>query len=217
VSSLVRPEFGPPLTVLLRRRAGVPAALTLALVAALVVLGGLVALLVRPGDDGTQLVHEGEPVFNVLYEPDALHQAEPRAGELLRLEGRRGGQTVAVTVQPLSLPAFDGDVSHALLPSFASGHVDQLRARLTGFRLEDEGRARVNDAPGYEVTFRSGAAGDLTYGSDVLLVPNEDETTGAVVISLRRHVTGPLGKPAHELTGSARKAFRSFRYGRERG
>jgi hypothetical protein len=217
VSSLVRPEFGPPLTALLRARAGVPAALTLALVAAVVMIGGLVALLVRPGSDGTQLVHEGEPVFNVLYEPDALHRTAPRAGELLRLEGRRGNQAVAVTVRPLRLPAFDGDVSHALLPAFASGHVERLRAQLDGFQLQDEGRARVNDAPGYEVTFKSGDAGDVTYGSDVLLVPNEDETGGAVVISLRRHVTGRLGKPAHELTANARKAYRSFRYGRDRG
>ena len=214
---LVRPEFGPPLTTLLRRRFGLPAGVTLALVAALVVVGGLVMALVRPGDEGTQLVHEGEPVFNVLYQPGALHEARPRAGELLRLEGRRGHQAVAVTVRPLTLPSFGGDVSHALLPAYATGHIDRLRASLPGFVLEDEGRARVNDAPGYEVTFHSGAPGDVTYGSDVLVVPSEDETAGAVVISLRRHVTGRLGKPAYALSGSARKAFRSFRYGRDRG
>jgi len=212
VSSLVRPEFGPPLTTLLRRR-GIPAAVTVALILALVVAGGLVMLLVRPGKDGEQLVHEGEPVFNVLHEPDALHQARPRDGELLRLEGRRGRQSVAVTVQPLTLPAFRGDVTHALLPSFASEHIEGLRAQLPGFELEEEGRARVNDAPGYEVSFR---AGD-TFGSDVLLVPSEDETNGAVILSLRRTVTGPLGPAAHELTNLARKAFRSFRYGRDRG
>jgi hypothetical protein len=216
VSSLVRPEFGPPLTTLLRRR-GIPPAVTVALVVALVAAGGLVMLFVRPGDDGEQLVHEGEPVFNVLYQPEGLHQVAPRDGELLRLAGRRGRQSVAVTVRPLALPAFDGDISHALLPAFASEHIERLRAQLPGFQLLDEGRARVNDAPGYEVVFRSGAPGEVNYGSDVLLVPSEDETAGAVVISLRRQVTGRLGAAGQELTESARKAFRSFRYGRERG
>jgi hypothetical protein len=216
VPSLVQPEYGPPLTVLLRKR-GVPAALTIAVVVALVVVGGLVMLLVRPGDDGEQLVHEGEPVFNVLYRADDLRPVEPRPGELLRLEGETGRQTAEVTVRPLRLPSFGGDISHALLPTFASGHIDRLREQLPGFRLMSEGRARVNDAPGYEVVFEAGAPGDLTQGSDVLLVPSEDETAGAVLISLRRHVTGRLGGPAHELTASARKAFRSFRYGRDRG
>jgi hypothetical protein len=216
VPSQVQPEYGPPLTVLLRERAGVPAALTIALVVALVAIGALVMLLVRPGDEGTQLVHEGEPVFNVLYRTEDLRRAPPRAGELMRLEGSTGRQSAAITVRPLTLPAFRGDVSHALLPVFASDHIERLRERLPGFRLVSEGRARVNDAPGYEVVFRFGAPGDLTYGSDVLLVPGEDETDGAVVISLRRHVTGRLGAPAHELTASARKAYRSFRYGRDR-
>jgi hypothetical protein len=216
MASQVQPEYGPPLTVLLRRR-GVPAAVTVALVVAVVVVGGLVMVLVRPGDEGTQLVHEGEPVFNVLYRADDLRPAAPQGDELMRLEGRSGRQEAAVTIRPLELPSFGGDVSHALLPSYASEHIERLREQLPGFRLEGEGRARVNDAPGYEVVFRSGSPGDLTYGSDVLLVPGEDETAGAVVISLRRQVTGRLGAAGKELTESARKAFRSFRYGRDRG
>ena len=212
---LVLPEYGPSLPALLRGR--VPAPVTIALVVALVALAGLAAVVVRPGDDdGDQVIHDGEPVFNVLV-PDALHQAEPRPGELLRLEGRRGPQSATVTIQPLSLPPFDGDVSHAQLPVYATSHIDALRARYDGFELVDEGRARVNDAPGYEVTFTYGPPEARTFGSDVLVVPGEDESDGAVLISLRRRVTGPLDEADQEFSATARKAFRSFRYGRDRG
>jgi hypothetical protein len=214
----VRPEFGPTLPALLRSRAGLPAPVTIALVAVLVALAGLAAVAVRPGrDDGDQLVFEGEPVFNVLYAPDALHRAAERPGELLRLEGTRGPQSVSVTVRPLALPAFDGDVSHAQLPVYATSHIDALRAGLDGFRLTGEGRARVNDAPGYEVTFTYGPPQARTFGSDVLVVPSEDDAAGAVLLSLRRQVTGPLDEADHEFSSLARKAFRSFRYGRDRG
>jgi hypothetical protein len=214
--SLVKPEYGPPLTALLRERARVPAAATIVLLAALVVAGGLVMLFVRPGDEGDQLIHEGDPVFNVLYRPDDLRQATPRGDELLRLEGARGRQSVAVTVRPLGLPDVRGDVTHAFLPVYATAHLEQLRRVYPGFRLLNEGRARVNNAPGYEVAFQAGLPGGRTYGSDVLVVPGEDETAGALVLSLRRRVIGRLGAAGHELTASARKAFRSFRYGRDR-
>jgi hypothetical protein len=215
---LVLPEYGPTLPALLRARAGLPTGVTIALVAGLVALAGLAAVAVRPGDDdGDQLIYEGEPVFNVLYVSDALHREPARPGELLRLEGRRGPQSATVTVRPLGLPDFAGDVSHAQLPAYATAHIDALRARFDGFQLIDEGRARVNDAPGYEVTFRSGPPQARTFGSDVLVVPSEDVSDGAVVISLRRHVTGPLDEADKEFSGLARKAFRSFRYGRDRG
>jgi hypothetical protein len=213
---LVLPEYGPTLPALLRGR--LPAPVTIALVAALVALAGLAAAVVRPGgDEGDQLIHEGEPVFNVLYASDALHLAAARPGELLRLEGRRGPQSVTVTVSPLALPAFEGDVSHAQLPVFASTHIEALRARLAGFELTEEGRARVNDAPGYEVSFSYGPQEARTFGSDVLVVPSEDDARGAVMISLRRQVTGPLREADHKFSATARKAFRSFRYGRDRG
>lgn len=218
--SLVQPEYGPTLPALLRDRAGVAPRLTVALVIALVALAALAMVRVGPGaDDGEQLVHEGDPVFNVLYPPEALRVAEPRPGELLRLEGERGRQSVAVTVRRLSMPAYRGDISHGLLPVFAAGHIEGLRARLDGFRLLGEGRARVNDAPGYEVTFRSGPPAARTFGSDVLLVTGENEGRDAVILSLRREIAGRgrLGETGREFSMLARKAFRSFRYGRDRG
>jgi hypothetical protein len=211
----VLPEYGPTLPTLLRRR-GVPEQVTIAVVVAAVVLLAIAMVAVRPGiEDAEQLVHEGEPVFNLLYSSGALQEVEPRTGELVRLEGERGRQTVAVTVRPLELPVRRGDVSHVQLPVLASRHADELRREYPGFTLVEEGRARINDAPGYEVTFTAGG----THGSDVLLVPAEDDARGAVVLSLRREVRGrpELTESEREFAGLGRKAFRSFRYGRDRG
>jgi hypothetical protein len=214
VSSLVRPEFGPTLPALLRERFGLPPGATIAAVVVVVVVAGIVAVAVRPGTPGdAQFVHEDDPVFNMLYTSDMLDRVEPQGDELVRFEGKRGPQRVAVTVSPLKLPAAGGDVSHALLPVYASTHADRLREQVDGFQLVDEGRARVGGSPGYEVTFR---AGDRLFGSDVIVVPGEDDARGAVLVSLRREVSGPLGEAAHELSAAARSAFRSFAFGRDR-
>ena len=47
-------------------------------------------------------------------------------------------------------------MAHGALPAFASEHIEELRAELPDFELVNEGRARVNGAPGYEVRFRTG-------------------------------------------------------------
>jgi hypothetical protein len=214
VSSLVRPEFGPTLPTLLRERFGLPPRATIAAVAVLVALGAVVAIAVRPGTPGdTSYVHESEPVFNMLSTSGLLDRVEPQGAELVRFEGERGPQRVSVTVRPLELPATGGDVSHALLPVYASAHEDTLREEIPGFELVEEGRARVGTSPGYEVTFRSGSE---LFGSDVMVVPGEDDPRGAVLVSLRREVDGKLGEAAQELSAAARSTYRSFAFGRDR-
>jgi hypothetical protein len=73
-----------------------------------------------------------------------VQEAEPRPGELVRLEGERGRQSVSVTVRPLELPVPRGDISHAQLPVFASTHADALRREHEEIRswLEDARRER---------------------------------------------------------------------------
>jgi hypothetical protein len=213
VSSLVRPEFGPTLPALLRERFGLPPRATIAAVVVLVVLAGVVAVAVRPGTPGdTQYVHEGEPVFNMLSTAGLFDRVEPQGDELVRFHGERGAQRATVTVRPVELPATGGDVSHALLPVFASAHTDRLREEIDGFQLLEEGRARVGTSPGYEVSFRAPGL----FGSDVVVVPGEDDPRGAVLVSIRREVDGPLGEAAHELSAAARSTYRSFAFGRER-
>ena len=210
--TLVRPEFEPTLPVLVRRRTGLPEQATIALLVLALAAAAAAAVLVRPRVDGVStLVHRSEPVFNLRYANGALREAEPGPGELARLEGRRGRQSVTITVRRLTLPAYDGDVAHGLLPVFGSRHIERLAADLDGFRLHQQHRARINDAPGYEIRFQIGS----TIGIDTLLVPDEHEERGAVVLRLRRTVRGRmrLGKREQAFARDASEAFRSFAYG----
>ena len=160
-------------------------------------------------------MHRSEPVFNLSYPDGALREVEPRAGELARLEGRSGSQSVTITVHEIPLPAYPGDAAHGLLPVYASGHIRELRAELERFKLRDQHRARINDAPGYEIRFESGPRGRATIGIDTLLLPDEETTQGAVVLSLRRTVDGPLklGEREQRFAHTASEAFRSFAFG----
>lgn len=213
---LVRPEFEPTLPALVRRRTGLPERATVALLVLAVVLVAAGVVLVRPRVDGVStLVHHGDPGFSLVYANGALHEVDPRPGELARLQGRRGRQSVTVTVRPLELPPREGDVAHGLLPVFASGHIRRLAAELDGFQLDEQHRARINDAPGYEMRFQSGEPGRVTLGTDTLLLPDEEEERGAVLLSMRRTVDGRLrlGKRERRFAQLASEAFRSFEYG----
>ena len=217
---LVRPEFEPTLPALVRRRFGLPERATIALLLLAVAAIAAALLLVRPRVDGeAQLVHREDPVFNLVYATGALREVEPHPGELARLEGRRGRQAVAITARPLELPAYEGDVAHGLLPTYASGHLRELASTLDRFQLRAEHRTRINDAPGYEIRFRSGAPGNATFGTDTLVVPDEEETEGALLLSMRREVDGPLKLSDAEknFADDASEAFRSLYFGTGRG
>jgi hypothetical protein len=211
--TLVRPEFEPTLPALVRRRFGVRERVTVGLVVATVVLVAAAALVVRPRVDGvSKLVHGDDPAFNLVYANGALHEEEPATGELARLGGRRGRQSVTIAVRPLALPPHEGDVAHGLLPVYASGHIERLERELDGFKLTAEHRTRLNGAPGYEMRFRYG---DTTLGTDTILLPDEEDERGAVLLSMRRTVDGKLGlgKREKRFADLASEAFRSFEYG----
>ena len=209
---LVLPEYGPTLPELAQRRFGWRERTTVALLvaaAALIVVG---LLLVRPEvDSQTKYVHHDAPVFNLLYDNGALHEVAPEGDEIVRLEGRRGRLAAAVAVERLALPGATGDVAHGVLPAFASEHVKALRAELPGFELIQEGRARVNGAPGYEVRFRTGR----TFGNDLMILPSEEEAGDALLVKARRTITGSrkLGKRERRFNKQVAKAYRSFKYG----
>jgi hypothetical protein len=207
-------RFGPSLPTLLRRRFGIPVIGTVA-AAALLLAIGVVAVLLRPNPIGDkQLVHGAEPVFNLLYRGGKLHPAAPRAGELARLEGARPGLQTSVYVRSLELPRYAGNVVHGLLPAYATSYTSRLRSAYPRFRPRDEGKARVNGAEGYQVGFKSGRRGDLTYGRDVMLVPAEASIAGGVLLSLRLAIQGPVSAKDKRLVSAARSAFRSFCFGR---
>jgi len=210
---LVRPEFEPTLPTLVRRRTGLPERATVALLMLAVALLAAALLLVGPRVDGvSEVVRDGPPRFSMEYADDALRTVEPRAGELVRLEGRRGRQSVSIAVRPLELPAYEGDVAHGLLPVYASGHIRGLAAREDRFQLREQQRARVNDAPGYEVRFRTGPPGRRTFGTDLMLLPDEESGQDALLVTMRREVDGPLklSEAEMEYVDLAAEAFRSI-------
>jgi hypothetical protein len=208
----VRPEFQPTLPALMRRRAGWRERTTVVLLVLTVLAAVVGVVLVRPRVDRIgDLVHRDEPAFTMQYRNDLFDEVDPRPGELARIEGRRGRQSVAITVRPLELPAYEGNVARALLPVYASRRIRELAASEPGFELRAEQRARVNDAPGYELRFRAGS----TFGSDLMLIPGEEEEEGALLVSLRREVRGRprLSRREEEFADLAMQAMRSVEYG----
>jgi hypothetical protein len=214
--TLVRPEFEPTLPALVRRKLGVRERTTILVLIALLVLAVVAVVLVRPRVDRIgEVVHGDDPAFTLQYRNDLFHSQQPLEGELARLAGRRGRQSVTITVRPLELPAREGDFAHAYLPIFASDHIERLAAENDGFDLRAEHRARIHDAPGYEVRFRSGPQGRQTIGSDLVLLPSEHEEQGALRLSLRREVRGrpKLSEREEEFADLATEAMRSVRFG----
>jgi hypothetical protein len=213
---LVLPEFRPTLPDLARARFGWRERTTIAVLVAALVLAALALVVVRPRvDNFTQLVHHGDPTFNLVYNNGRLDQVPPQGDEIVRLQGRRGRMEVSIAVAPLDLPPAEGDVAHGLLPVFASRHIEALRAQLGSFELRQEGRARVNGAPGYEVRFATGPPGHKTFGNDLMILPTEEDAAGALLVTSRRTIRGSLklGKREASLYNAAAKAYRSFKYG----
>jgi hypothetical protein len=214
--TLVRPEFEPTLPALVRRKLGVRERTTILVLVALLAAAVAALVLVRPRVDRiSELVHRDAPAFTLQYRNDLFHDEPPEFGELARLEGRRGRQSVTITVRPFGLPGREGNVAQAFLPIHASGHIERLAFDLDGFELRGEHRARVHDAPGYEVRFRSGAPGRYTFGSDLMLLPGEEASTGGLRLSLRREVRGSprLSAAEEEFADLAMQAMRSVRFG----
>ena len=220
--AVTRPEFGPTLPDALRRRFGIPpvATLIVAAVVALIAMAGIVYVLTRPNVWGERVIRKGPPVFNMIYPGGAMHVAKARSGELLRLEGRRKGLEVSVVLRPLELPRFDGDVTHGLLPVYADRFVEAAKRRMPGLQLAQEGRARVNNGVGYEVGYQRFTDDERYTGRQVLLVPDDPkEGKGAVLLSLSLRSPGgrKLTPPERNLAYLARKTYRSFRFGTDRG
>ena len=213
----LRPGFGPSLPAVLRERFGIaPRTLVIVagVVAALIAAGALYAVLTDPEK---QLVHKGDPVFNLLYDSDVLHVTDPRPGELERLEGRRRRVSVAVTVRPLRLPPFRGDVAKGLLPVHAQRYMDDLRRRDPTFKIRDEGRSTVNTSPGYQIAYETGPADDKTYWREIFVVPDEEAPREGVVLTFKNRRPARIGPRARDFVLTARSAFRSFRFGEGRG
>lgn len=213
--SVLRPEFGPSLPQLLRAKLGIPTRVTAA-VAALVALGAVVFLLGSRGAE-VHLVHRTPaPVFNLRY-AKVLHRSPQRPGVLFELVGRRGDVFLqSMTVRPLHLPPYRGAVSGQLPILAAVQHAAAIRRAYPGFTVLDEGKARINDAPGYQIGFRAKRDGRAIFGKEILLLPDEPGARDGVTITLlQTHAAGAHAVDDVGTVGALKKPFRSFRFGTE--
>jgi hypothetical protein len=208
-------DYGPTLPVLLRRRFGVRAGVTriVALALAAAAAGALIYSLATGPE---QIVYRAGPTFNLQYSSDVLHRVAPQGVELVRLEAEKGTLSASITVSRLRLPPYTGNVTSGLLPVYIADYEQDLGRALVDFQLRDEGSARVNDAQGYQIGFRSGPAGHFTWGRDMMLVPGDEDVTEGVVLRLRQTKAGRVTKADTRVLDDVKKAFRSFNFGTDR-
>jgi hypothetical protein len=205
---LVLPEYGPTLPQLVRgRRQRIFAA-----VGAAVVILGVALLIVTGGEDLSEYRHESSPQFTMLYPPGTVDRAKAGPGELVRFRAQRRGLRLLVAVRKLDLPAYEGSVA-GVLPILADRQEQELARELPGFRLRTEGKARVNDAPGYQLRYESR---DVTTGIDILVVPEDGDREGVLLRFRQSNPPRALGGAQKALVKATRKVFRSFRFGLDR-
>lgn len=212
---LMRPEFGPTLPELISRRFSVSRrAVAVGAVVALIVAAVVIKFAVDDGRD--KLVVHGKPSYNVLYDPSQLHKAAPQGDEQMRLVGKRPHVSVELTARPAKLPPFHGDVIGGQLPLYTTQYVDGLKPQLPGLQVSGEGKARLNQAPGYQVGYTSGPAGNKSFWREVWVMPKADKPEQTVVVRMRQTFSGRPGPRGQALLQATKKAFRSFRFGTHR-
>jgi len=211
---VIKAEYGPTLPQLLAPRPLAVRIAAAALALAIVVTAVVVAIVTRP--DETALLVRKPVTFNFVYGSQWARVGEP--GALVALRHAEGGLFLdSFVVRSLTLPAYRGAVG-GMLPIYADGYLRTVRRRYRGFELVGEGRARINNAIGYEVTFRARSGARRLYGRHYLLVEEEpDGRRHGVVLELES--TPKAGTPtADEIGnhGALKTPLRSFRFGEDR-
>jgi hypothetical protein len=212
--SAVKPQYGPTLVQMLAPRSLAVRAGAATL--AVLLVGVTVAVYVATRPKQTFVLERTPVTFNLAYGPQLRRVAQP--GAVVALEHANGGLFLdSYVIRPLTLPPYRGAVG-GMLPVYADGYIDRLRRRYPDFEFVGEGRTRINNGIGYEVTFRSKRDGRTLYGRELLLVEElPDGQRHGVVIELES--TPAAGTPnADEIGnhGALKQALRSFRFGEDR-
>jgi hypothetical protein len=206
----VAPEHRPTLR---EELAPLPAPARWAVLGVLVALAAGVAIALLGGGsnaDGRVITHRGPVTFNLRI-PPGMSRLEPAAGEWVHLE--RKGQD-SLVVSPLNLPAYKGDVG-GTLPVVAARELDALKRRFPALEPVEEGKARINKAAGYSLSFRVSRS-PRQYGRLVLLPQPVPGARDGVKLLLLATPEGGAGKATDVGTrGQLKTPYRSFRFGTE--
>ena len=189
----LKPQYGPTLgTLLAPRWHAAPRGVRVLVRAAgvgLVVLAIAAALALWPATYS----HGGPAPFHFSYR--GLYRTTPEAGQYVRIDRRAAGRLEdSFAVSPLHLPPYSGGLSGEL-PVYASGYIDRLRAKFTGFVLRGEGKTRVNTVPAYNIFYTARIEGREMYGRDVLLLPAREGVRDGVSLEVLTLPRPPLTSP----------------------
>lgn len=154
--------------------------------------------------------------FNLRY-TEGLERVAPKAGELVRLEARRGDLFIqSFAVSPLRLPPYRGDVS-GNLPVIAAREIEALRARFAEFELIQDGKTRVNEVSGHVILFRARLGRRRLYGRQILLPePVSGARDGARLELLATPAGGVSRASEVGVRGVIKRPYRTFRFGTEK-
>lgn len=218
MSPLVRPEFGPTLPELAGprwralSRGGRIVAVLLALLACALLLWRTTG-----GDNRTTVVVAHPVAFNLVYDDAKLERVVPPAGTSLLLRTPASDpDPESVTVAPLRLPAYRGDIA-GVLPLYAATVIRRMQAADPAFILRSEGRTRINRQPGYQIQYQTRRDGRTAYGRRTFLFADEPAQRDGADLNLVA-VRSP-SMPNVDAVGSngpTKLPYRSFRLGTER-
>ena len=207
--------YGPTLPQLLAPR---HLALRVAAVAAAVaIVGAAIAIALSSRTAETAVLIRKPVTLNLIYGTQWERVAQPGTLVALRHESAGGLFLDAYAIRDLTLPPYRG-AAGGMLPAYAEGYLRRLERRYPDLELVGEGRARVNNAIGYAVTFRTRSGGRRLYGRHYLLVEEEPEGRRRGVV-MELESTPAAGTPnADEIGnhGALKTPLRSFRFGEDR-
>jgi hypothetical protein len=239
-TNLDRPDYGPSLPELIGprlRRLGLAGRIALAAGAVAVVIAAVAVLVRSQGEVHTYEQSAADATRRGLA-PIEFHLDHSRRlvvsrppGAYVQLE-RRQGETLQArfTVSELRLGRQQGQVS-GFIPIVATRHERRVARRYRGFRLQFEGRARVNEVEGYQYAFtarleRPGHTARQLFGRVVLLPEPYDleepgdpypsgktPTRGLVITMLATSLDNVPSATRVGDEGLLQRPYRSFRFG----
>jgi hypothetical protein len=212
---LVLPEHRPTLVEELARLRRAAVALVVGVAAALLI--AVLLLVLRSDGDEVEYVQRAPIAFNFRAPPE-LRPARRDDGAYVRLVRHRADGLFldSFAVSPLALPAYRGDPS-GLLPLFADREIARLRGAHREFELLQEGKARINEVPGYMLGFRARQGRRLLLGRVVLLPEPVPRPRRGVRLELLSTPAAGVGSVDDVVSqGAAKMPYRTFRFGTEK-